>query len=74
MLFKYRIQHEGQKENIGFVAAATSDEVLEIAKENFAGWDVGSTTGVQAVKDYKPKKDEPVNFDLSWIHPTFAKL
>jgi len=74
MLFKYRIQHEGQKENIGFVVAATSEEIINVANENFPGWDVDSWVSVQVVKEYKKLPEVQVEYDLSWVHPTFAKI
>jgi len=74
MIFKYRIQHEGKKENIGYVVAETSEKVIDVANENFPGWDVGSNVGVQVVKEYKKLPEVQVDYDLSWVHPTFAKI
>lgn len=74
MLFKYYIQHDGQTENTGYGVSATHEEIMNIAKDRFSGWAVGSCAGAVPIKDMTPKKSDVIDSDLGWIHPMFAKL
>lgn len=74
MLFKYYIKHEGLPENIGFVVASKHEEVLQIAKDRFKGWGIGSRAGCEVIKDMQPKKQPIIKSDLSWINKIFKDL